>query len=57
MGQLEVTIVEGEDLKKKDLFSESDAFVKMSLQQDHNLYQTKVIRNNRDPRWNEKFVL
>lgn len=57
MAQLQVTVVEGRNLKKKDLFSESDPFVKIYLDDKYQAQQTKVKSNNKNPYWNETFVL
>ncbi|CAF0894289.1 unnamed protein product [Adineta steineri] len=57
MAQLQVTIVEAINLKKKDLFSESDPFVQIYLDNKNNKYTTKVKHNTKNPHWNETFVL
>jgi Ca2+-dependent lipid-binding protein len=56
MSQLQVTVVEGRNLKKQDLFSENDAYVKLYLDKKHK-QKTKVIDDCKTPVWNETFVL
>ncbi|CAF1263796.1 unnamed protein product [Rotaria sordida] len=56
MAQLQVTVVEGRNLKKKDLFSESDPFVQIYLDDKKQKQKTKVISNTKNPYWNEIFV-
>ena len=57
MDQLEITVIEGRNLKKKDLFSESDPYVTMYLDEKKHKQKTTVINNCKDPKWNETFVL
>jgi len=56
MAQLQVTIIEGRNLKKKDLFSENDPFVQIYLDENQK-QKTKVKHNSKNPTWNQIFVL
>ncbi|CAF3093897.1 unnamed protein product [Rotaria socialis] len=56
MAQLQVTVVEGRNLKKKDFFSESDPFVRIYLDDKHQTQKTKVKSNTKNPYWSEIFV-
>lgn len=57
LAQLEVTVIEGRNLKKKDFFSESDPYVLIYLDDKKQKQKTTVIDNCKNPRWNETFVL
>ncbi len=57
MAQLQVTVVQGRNLKKKDLFSDNDAFVEMYLDDKNQKQKTKVKQNSKTPQWNQTFVL
>ena len=57
MAQLQVTIVEGRNLKKKDFFSESDPFVQIYLDDKKQKQKTSVQKNMKNPQWNQSFVL
>jgi Ca2+-dependent lipid-binding protein len=57
MAQLQVTVVEGRNLKKKDLFSDNDAFVQIYLDDEKHKQKTKVESNTKTPTWNQSFVL
>jgi Ca2+-dependent lipid-binding protein len=57
MAQLQVTVIEGRNLKKKDLFSENDAYVQLYLDDKKQKQKTKVKNNCKTPQWNESFVL
>lgn len=57
MAQLQVTIIEGRNLKQKDKFSEDDAFIEIYLDEKKLKQKTKVIHNSNNPIWNETFVL
>ncbi|CAF1216345.1 unnamed protein product [Adineta steineri] len=56
MGQLEVIIVEGRNLKQKDTFSENDAYVKVYLDDKSQKQKSKTIQNSNNPKWNQSFV-
>jgi len=57
MAQLQVTVIEGRNLKKKDLFTENDAFVQIYLDDEKQKQKTKVQYNSKNPKWNQSFVL
>ena len=57
MAQVEIMLVEGRHLKRKDLFSESDPFAEMYLDKASEKQKSKVKKNTSSPQWNEKFVL
>jgi Ca2+-dependent lipid-binding protein len=57
MAQLQVTVIEGKNLKKKDLFTENDPYVQIYLDDKHQKQKTKVKNNSKNPHWNESFVL
>jgi Ca2+-dependent lipid-binding protein len=57
MAQLRVTVIEGKNLTKKDLFSESDSYVQIYLNDQKPGYKTKVKRNSQNPQWNQRFIL
>jgi len=55
-GTLEVTIVEGRDLKDEDIVGKNDAFVEVYFDKDYK-QRTSTIRNSNNPTWNEKLIL
>lgn len=57
MAQLQVTVVEGRNLKQKDTFSENDAYVKIYLDDKHHKQKSKTKQDSNNPKWNESFVL
>jgi Ca2+-dependent lipid-binding protein len=57
MAQLQVTVIEGRNLKKKDFFSENDPFVQLYLDDKSQKQKTKVKHNSKNPKWNQIFVL
>jgi len=57
MAQLQVTVMEGRNLEKKDLFSDNDAFVQVYLDDEKQKQTTKVEYNSKAPKWNQMFVL
>lgn len=57
MAQIQVTIVEGKNLKKKDWLSESDPYVEVYVNNKKDKKITKVKPNSKDPVWNETFSL
>jgi Ca2+-dependent lipid-binding protein len=57
MAQLQVTVIEARNLKKKDLFSNNDPFVEVYLDDEKQKQKTKVINNCKRPVWNESFFL
>jgi len=57
MAQLIVKVIEGKNLKKKDLFSENDAYVKLYLDDKKQKQKTSVQHDSKTPVWNETFIL
>jgi Ca2+-dependent lipid-binding protein len=57
MAQLQVTVIEGRNLKKKDFLSENDPFVQLYLDNENQKQKTKVKHNSKNPKWNQIFVL
>jgi Ca2+-dependent lipid-binding protein len=57
MAQLQVTVIEGRNLKKKDLFTDNDAFVQLYLDDEKQKQKTRVENNSKNPKWNQSFVL
>ncbi|CAF2599744.1 unnamed protein product [Rotaria sp. Silwood2] len=51
---LQVTIVEGRQLKTKDTFGENDAYAEVYLDKDYK-QRTKLIKDSNNPTWNETF--
>jgi Ca2+-dependent lipid-binding protein len=57
MAQLQITLIEGRNLKQKDTFSENDAYVTMYLDDKNQKQKSKTKQNSNNPTWNESFVL
>ena len=57
MAQLQVTVVEAKDLKKKDRFSDNDPFVELYLDDTSLKQKTTTKHNSKHPKWNQSFVL
>ncbi len=57
MAQIQVTVIEATNLKKKDLLSNNDPFVELYFDDKTHKQKTKVIQNSKNPHWNETFVL
>ncbi len=57
MAQLQITVVEGRNLKQKDTFSENDAYVKIYLDDKNQKQKSKTKQNSNNPTWNQSFVL
>lgn len=55
-GTLQVTVVEGRNLKDKDTFGQNDAYIELYLDKDYK-QRTSTIKDTNSPRWNEKFNL
>ena len=51
---LAVEVVEGRQLPKMDRFSKSDPFCRLRC--GTQLRETRVIKNNLNPKWGERFV-
>ncbi|CAF0979171.1 unnamed protein product [Rotaria sordida] len=56
MAQLQVTVVEAKNLKKKDRFSENDPFVQLYLDDINYKQKTKTKQNSKNPKWNQSLV-
>jgi Ca2+-dependent lipid-binding protein len=57
MSHIRVTIIEAQNLKKMDFFTQSDGFVEIYLNKKCKKYRTKVIHNSKNPHWDESVVL
>jgi Ca2+-dependent lipid-binding protein len=57
MAQLQVTVIEARNLKKKDTLTENDPFVEIYLDDKHLKQKTKTKQNCKTPHWNQSFVL
>jgi Ca2+-dependent lipid-binding protein len=57
MAQLQVTVIEARNLKKKDTLTENDPFVELYLDDKNFKQKTKTIQNCKTPHWNQSFVL
>lgn len=57
MAQLQITVLEGRNLKKKDTISENDPFVEIYFDEKHSKQKTQTKQNCKNPRWNEILVL
>ena len=57
MAQLQVTVIEGRNLKKKDPISENDPFVEIYLNDKYFKQKTQTKQNCKNPQWNEILVL
>ncbi|CAF4220046.1 unnamed protein product [Rotaria sp. Silwood2] len=56
MAQLQVTVIEAKNLKKKDTLSENDPFAVLYLDDAHYKQKTKTKQNSKNPKWNQSFV-
>jgi Ca2+-dependent lipid-binding protein len=54
-GTLEVFIVEGRNLKDRDLIGQNDAYVEIYLDKKYK-QRTTTISNTNDPTWNQRFT-
>jgi len=58
MAQIQIHVIEAKNLKKKDLFSENDAYVQVYLaESDFPKQKTTVKSNTKDPVWNQILIL
>lgn len=55
-GTLEVTIVEGRNLKDEDIVGQNDAYVEVYLDKDYK-QRTTTVKDSNSPTWNQKFTL
>ena len=54
-GKYKIKVISASNLEKADTFSESDPYVKIFT--DMLNTKTSIIRDNKDPEWNESFEL
>lgn len=57
MAQLQVTLIEATNLKKKDRLSENDPFVEIYLDDKNYKQKSKTKQNSKNPKWDQAFVL
>jgi len=58
MAQIQINVIEAKDLKKKDFFSENDAYVSVYLLHSRfGKQKTTVKSNTKDPVWNQILIL
>jgi Ca2+-dependent lipid-binding protein len=55
-GTLEVTIVEGRNLKDQDIIGKNDAYVEVYLDKNYK-QRTTIIKDTNNPTWNQRFTL
>ncbi len=55
-GTLQVTVVEGRNLKDTDAFGQNDAYIELYLDKDYK-QRTSTIKDTNSPAWNETFTL
>ena len=55
-GTLLVKIVEGRNLKDKDIVDKNDAYVELCVNEDYK-QRTTTIQSSKNPTWNQKFIL
>lgn len=55
-GTLQVTVVEGRNLKDKDAFGQNDAYIELYLDKDYK-QRTATIKDTNSPAWNQTFQL
>jgi Ca2+-dependent lipid-binding protein len=53
---LEVTVIEGRNLKDKNIFGKNDLFIELYLDKDYK-QKTTTIKNSNTPVWYETFQL
>ncbi|CAF1362019.1 unnamed protein product [Adineta steineri] len=54
-GTLDVTIVEGRNLKDQDIVGKNDAYVEVYLDKDYK-QRTTIVKDTNNPTWNQKFT-
>ncbi|UJR11595.1 hypothetical protein I4U23_015777 [Adineta vaga] len=54
-GSLEVTVIEGRNLKDKDVVGKNDAYVEVYLDKDYK-QRTTIVKDTNDPTWNQRFT-
>jgi Ca2+-dependent lipid-binding protein len=55
-GVLQVTVLEGRNLKDKDTFGQNDAYIELYMDKDYK-QRTSTIKDTNSPSWNETFNL
>jgi Ca2+-dependent lipid-binding protein len=55
-GTLEVTIIEGRNLKDRDVSGKNDAYVEVYLDKAYK-QRTTIVKDTNDPTWNQRFTL
>ncbi len=55
-GSLQVTVVEGRNLKDKDTLGQNDAYIELYLEKDYK-QRTTTIKDTNSPAWNQTFTL
>jgi Ca2+-dependent lipid-binding protein len=55
-GTLAVTIVEGRNLKDEDIIGKNDAYIELYLDKDYK-QRTTVVKDSKNPTWNQNFTL
>ena len=55
VGTLEVLVVEGRDLKDRDIVGQNDAYVEIYMDKKYK-QRTTTVSNSNHPTWNQRFV-
>jgi Ca2+-dependent lipid-binding protein len=55
IGTLEVIIVEGRNLKDRDIIGQNDAYVEIYFEKKYR-QRTTIVKNSNNPVWNERFI-
>ena len=55
-GTLEVTVVEGRNLKDQDVVGKNDAYVELYVDKGFK-QRTSIVKDTNDPTWNQRFTL
>lgn len=55
-GTLQVTVVEGRNLKDKDALGQNDAYIELYVDKDYK-QRTSTVKDTNSPTWNETFTL
>ena len=55
-GTLQVTVVEGRNLKDKDALGQNDAYIELYVDKDYK-QRTSTLKDTNSPTWNETFTL
>ncbi|CAF1626992.1 unnamed protein product, partial [Adineta ricciae] len=54
-GSLEVSVIEGRNLKDKDVVGKNDAYVEVYVDKDYK-QRTVTVKDTNDPTWNQRFT-